>query len=106
LTAPTTLVVAPMSSSPMADPAPTTGESTDRRDRRRERKRRTGRRGVGIVASVLVVAAVALLAVDVVRLGGGDKPSLAGTVHASGGDESPAAPTTAGARSCRPLPPT
>jgi hypothetical protein len=87
----------------MADSAPTTGDSPHRRDRRRDRKRRTVRRVVGIVGSVLLIAAVALLAVDVVRLGGGDKPSLAGTVHASGNDESPAATTTTGARSCRPI---
>ena len=88
----------------MADPAPTTGDTPDRRDRRRDRKRRTVRRVVGIAGTVLVIAAVALLAVDVVRLGGGDTPSLAGTVHASGtDDESPAATTTTGARNCRPL---
>ena len=71
----------------MADPAPTTGDTPARRDRRRDRKRRQVRRIAGIVGAVLVVAAVALLAVDVVRLGGGDKPSLAGTVHVSGNDD-------------------
>jgi uncharacterized protein len=87
----------------MADPAPTTGDTPDRRDRRRDRKRRKVRRVVGIVAAVLAIAAAALLAADVVRLGGGE-PSLAGTVRASGNDdESPAATTTTGARNCRPL---
>jgi hypothetical protein len=86
----------------MAEPAPPAGDTPDRRDRRRDRKRRQLRRVLGIVGAALVVAAVALLAVDVVRLG--DAPSLAGTVHASGnGDESPAATTTTGARNCRPL---
>jgi len=88
----------------MAEPAPTTGDTPARRDRRRHRKRRQARRVVGIVGAVLVIAAVALLAVDVVRLGGGDKPSLAGTLRASGNDDdSPAATTTTGARNCRPL---
>jgi hypothetical protein len=87
----------------MDDSAPTPGDTPHRRERRRDRKRRTIRRVVGIVGGVLLVAAVALLAVDVVRLGG-DTPSLAGTVHASSRDHRPAAPTTTtAARDCRPL---
>src|SRR5262245_12220906 len=88
----------------MADSSPTTGDTPDRRDRRRERKPRPSRRVLGTVAVGRLVAAVAVLAVDVVRLGD-DTPSLAGTVHASGsGDESAAAATTTtGVRNCRPL---
>ncbi|HEY3671780.1 MAG TPA: DUF459 domain-containing protein [Acidimicrobiia bacterium] len=87
----------------MADPATTPGDTPDRRDRRRDAKRRRGRRAVSVVGSVLLVAAVGLLATDMVRFGG-DKPSLAGTIQATGSDdESPAATTTTGARNCRPL---
>ena len=89
----------------MADPATTPGESPDRRDRRRDRKRRRGRRIAGIVGSVLLFAAAALIATDMVRLSGEDKPSLAGTVHATGSDDgdSRSVTTTTGARNCRPL---
>jgi len=88
----------------MADPATTPGDSPDRRDRRRDRKRQRVRRVVSIVAGVLLVAAVIVFAVDGVRLGGDDTPSLAGTVHASDRrDDSIAATTTTGARECRRL---
>ena len=81
-----------------------TGDSPDRRDRRRDRNRQQARRVVGIVAGVLAVAAVALVASDLVRLSGEDKPSLAGTVQVTRNDgESRAATTTTGTRSCRPL---
>src|SRR5829696_8873006 len=89
----------------MADPASTPGDSPHRREQRRHRNRRRNRRVVGVlgsVAAVLVVAAVALLAIDVVRLGGSDSPSLAGTVPPPTAD-SPAATTTTGPRDCRPL---
>ncbi len=67
--------------------------------------RRRGRRIAGIVGTVLVIAAVALVATDMVRLSGEDKPSLAGTIHATGSehDGSPGATATTGARDCRPL---
>jgi hypothetical protein len=54
---------------------------------------------------VLLVAAVALVATDMVRLSGEDKPSLAGTIQATGSnDDAPAAATTTtGVRDCRPL---
>ena len=88
----------------MADPATPPGDSPDRRDRRRDRNRQQARRVVGIVAGVLAVAAVALVASDLVRLSGEDKPSLAGTVQVTRNDgESRAATTTTGTRSCRPL---
>ena len=49
-------------------------------------------------------AAAALIATDMVRLSGEDKPSLAGTIHVSGSDdEASAVTTTTGARNCRPL---
>ena len=77
-----------------------TGDSPVRRDRRRDRRRQQARRIAGIVAGVLAVAAVALVASDLVRLGGEDKPSLAGTVQVTSDDvESPAVTTTTGARS-------
>jgi hypothetical protein len=54
--------------------------------------------------AVRVVAAIALVAFDVVHVGGADKPSAAGTVHAAGESASVRqATTTTGARSCRPL---
>jgi hypothetical protein len=88
----------------MADPAPTTGDTPDRRDRRRDRKRRVLRRVLGIAGTMLVVAAVALLAFDVVRFGATAPSLAAGTVHASEhDDESPSATTTTGVRNCRPL---
>jgi hypothetical protein len=89
----------------MADSANTPGETPRRRDRRRERRRRRVRRVVGIVGGVLVVVAVVLLALDVVRLGGDDRPSLAGTVRTPDAhDASPASvTTTTSARDCRPL---
>jgi hypothetical protein len=88
----------------MADPATTPGDSSHRRDRRRDRRRQRVRRVVSVVAVVLVVVAGALVAFDVVRLGGDERPSLAGTVHALGNDDAPvAATTTTGARNCRRL---
>ncbi len=87
----------------MVDPATSPGESPDRRDRRRDRKRRRARKVVGIVTGVLAVAAVVLVASDLVRLSGEDKPSLAGTVETTV-DRGPSnATTTTGARDCRPL---
>ncbi len=87
----------------MADPATPPGDSPVRRDRRRDRRRQRVRRIAGIVAGVLAVAAVALVASDLVRLSGEDKPSLAGTVQVTRDVESPAVTTTTGARSCRRL---
>lgn len=75
----------------------------DRRDRRRDRRRRRARKVVGIVTGVLAIAAVALVASDLVRLSGEDKPSLAGTVETTV-DRGPShATTTTGARDCRKL---
>jgi hypothetical protein len=88
----------------MADPASSPGDSPDRRDRRRDRKRQHWRRVVGIIASVLAVAVVALIASDLVRLSGEDKPSLAGTVETTvGRGNAHSVTTTTGARNCRPL---
>src|SRR6476661_1092923 len=87
----------------MADPATPPGDSPARRDRRRDRNRQRTRRVASIVVGTLAVAAVALVASDLVRLSGEDKPSLAGTVQTTVDRERPAATTTTGARSCRPL---
>src|SRR4249919_3709063 len=88
----------------MADPATAPGDTPDRRDRRRDAQRRRGRRIAGIVGTVLVVIAGLVVALDLVRLGGGDTPSLAGTIHAPRRDTaSDAVTTTTGARQCRPL---
>jgi hypothetical protein len=88
----------------MADPDTSTGATSDRRDRRRDRQRRRVRRVLSVVGAVVVVAALVVIAFDIVRFGGDDKPSLAGTTHDFGrDDESPAATTTTGTRDCRPL---
>ncbi|HLM16984.1 MAG TPA: DUF459 domain-containing protein, partial [Acidimicrobiia bacterium] len=95
----------------MANSATTPGDSPARRDLhrdlRRDRRRRRSRRIAGVVGAVLLLGAVALVATDVVRLSGEDKPSIAGTIHETASDDGPAAPgaatTTTGARDCRPL---
>jgi hypothetical protein len=89
----------------MADPASPTGATPERRERRRHRSRRRIRRAATVAAAIVVVAAVALVAFDVVRVGGGDKPSAAGTVQAvhDGPVRHPATTTTTAARTCRPL---
>ncbi len=88
----------------MADAETPTGASSDRRDRRRDRTRRRARRIAGGVGTFLLIAAFLLFALDVVRLGGDDKPSLANTATDFGrDDEAPAATTTTGTRDCRPL---
>ena len=78
----------------MADPATGAATSADRRNRRNERRRRRGRRVVGILASLAILAGFVLLATDAVRFGGSDTPSLAGTVHAEGGQSAAATVTT------------
>lgn len=88
----------------MADPAAPPGDSSDRRARRRDRRRQQWRRGLGIGAGVVAVAAVALLASDLVRISGQDKPSLAGTVQTTVARGNPhPVTTTTGVRDCRPL---
>ncbi len=88
----------------MADPTTSSEESSDRRDRRRDRKRQRARRVAGIVAGVVAVVAVGVIASDLVRLSGEDKPSLAGTVETTVARTNPrAVTTTTGARNCRPL---
>src|SRR5256885_8311473 len=77
---------------------------TARRHRRNERRRQRIKRAAAIVAGVAVFAGFVLLATDLVRIGGDETPSLAGTVHASdtrGFD--PTASTSAPARQCRTL---
>ncbi len=89
----------------MADPAPRADAPTDRRNRRSERRRRRLRQIVVLVGSFALLAAFALLATDLVRFGGGAKPSLAGTVHTGGGGSAaPTASTAAvAANPCRTL---
>lgn len=84
----------------MADPAHPPGDS-HRRDRRRELKRQRTRRVFSVVGMVVVLLAFVLVATDLVRFGGDDKPSLASPVAASVGAH--AATTTTGARNCRAL---
>ena len=89
----------------MSDPAPTTDASADRRDRRRDRSRRRLRRILGVVAGIALIAGVAVVMTDMVRLGGDERPSLAGTVQRVGQrrPRRAAVTTTTGARNCRPL---
>jgi hypothetical protein len=91
----------------MADPATSPEESPRRRDRRRDRKRQRARRVAGTVVGIVAVAAVALIASDLIRLSGEDKPSLAGTVETTtiARSQARAVTSTTGARHCRPLTP-
>ncbi len=66
----------------MADPA-TSADAPSGRRRRRERRKRRLRRIAATIATIAVLAGFVLLATDVVRFGGDEKPLLAGTVHAS-----------------------
>jgi hypothetical protein len=86
----------------MADPDTGADAPPERRHRRNERDRRLLRRIVAGVAGVAVVVAFVLLATDVVRFGGRDTPSVAGTIHARGVDDDPATvTTTAEGKRCR-----
>lgn len=78
----------------MADPATGADASSDRRNRRSERKRRRVKRIAAIVAAIALLAGFVLLATDVVRFGGGQKPSLAATVHSDGGQTTAATTVT------------
>ncbi len=87
----------------MADPAPRADAPSDRRDRRTRRRRRRLRQVLAIIASIAALAAFALVATDLVRFGGGERPSLAGTVQP--GDVATASTTTTKAETshCRTL---
>jgi hypothetical protein len=88
----------------MAEPASGADAHLDRRHRRNERRRRQIRRVLGVVASCALFIGFVLVATDVVRFGGGDKPSLANTVEAApGGAAATATPSTIAARPCRAL---
>jgi len=87
----------------MADPATEPDASTGRRHRRDERRRRRIRRAVAVVAALAVLAGFVLLATDAVRFGGGDTPSLANTIHESGGEATPTTSTAVTAKQCRTL---
>jgi len=89
----------------MADPAPRADALPDRRDRRGLRRRRRLRKIVVVFASLTAFAAFAAFATDLVRIGSGQRPSLAGAVH-TGGAETPstsAAVTSTTASRCRAL---
>jgi hypothetical protein len=88
----------------MAEPASGADAQLDRRHRRNERRRRKIRRVLGVVASCALFIGFVLVATDVVRFGGGDKPSLANTVEAGPGSAAAkATPSTIAARPCRAL---
>jgi hypothetical protein len=86
----------------MADPATEPDAPTGRRHRRDERRRRRIRRVFAVVAGSAVLAGFVLLATDAVRFGG-DTPSLANTIHASGGEATPTTSTAVTAKQCRTL---
>jgi hypothetical protein len=87
----------------MADPASRADAPSDRRDRRRHRSRRRVRSVAVVVASIVGLVGFVLVATDSVRFGGGDRPSLAGTVPA-GRDAAPTpTSTTTAVNRCRTL---
>src|SRR5262245_22139543 len=99
-----------MANDPMADPHTGADAPPERRQRRSERKRRSEgkrrrlRRVVASVAAVAVAVVFVLLATDTVRFSGGEKPSLAGTIHAGGAEDDPATvTTTVDGKRCRTL---
>jgi hypothetical protein len=66
----------------MVDPEPRADASSTRRDRRAQRVRRRWRAAATGVTVALLVIGFGLVITDVVRFGGGDRPSLARTVEA------------------------
>jgi hypothetical protein len=88
----------------MADPETDADASSDRRNRRAERRRRRFQRIAATVAAFALLAGFVLVATDVVRFGGDEKPSLAGTVHPAGGNAAATVTTTKSSKvQCRPL---
>ncbi len=87
----------------MDDPSPLPDAHLTRRDRRAHRTRRRWRRVATIVATVAVVVAFGLVATETVRIGGDDRPSLAGTVSTPEPSRSPSSTTstTIPGRTCR-----
>ena len=93
-----------MANDPMADPHTGADAPPERRQRRSERKQRRLRRVLASVATVAVAVVFVLLATDTVRVSGGEKPSLAGTIHAGGAQAAPATvTTTVDGKRCRTL---
>ena len=93
-----------MANDPMADPHTGADAPPERRQRRSERKQRRLRRILASVATVAVAVVFVLLATDTVRVSGGEKPSLAGTIHAGGAQVAPATvTTTVDGKRCRTL---
>jgi uncharacterized protein len=90
----------------MADPASRADAPPDRRDRRSQRKRRRLRQTAVVITSILALAAFALLATDLVRVGSGERPSLAGTVPSGGAATTSSTTTAAETPPCRTLSPT
>ncbi|MDQ1431396.1 MAG: uncharacterized protein QOF40_1998 [Actinomycetota bacterium] len=87
----------------MADPATDADASSGRRHRRDERRRRRFQRIAATVAAFALLAGFVLIATDSVRFGGDERPSLAGTVHAAGGNTATVTTTKRSKVQCRPL---
>jgi uncharacterized protein len=87
----------------MADPAPRADAHSDRRERRTRRRRHRLRQVLAIIASLAALAAFTLIATDLVRLGGGERPSLAGTVLPGEVDTASTTTTAAETSLCRAL---
>jgi hypothetical protein len=88
----------------MADPA-TRADAPSRRRRHRERRKRRLRRIAATIATIVLLAGFVLVATDVVRFGGNEKPLLAGTAHPVGEtpDDTPTGSTVVNTRPCRTL---
>jgi hypothetical protein len=89
----------------MAEPESGADAHLDRRHRRSQRKNARIRRGIALGAAIAVVVGVVLVATDLVRIGGSDTPSIAGTLHQGAGSGAVAAntPSTTTAENCRAL---
>jgi hypothetical protein len=78
----------------MDDPSSLPDAHVTRRDRRAHRSRRRWRRGATIVAGIALLVGFGLVVTETVRFGGGERPSLAGTVAAPGATRAPSSSTT------------
>lgn len=84
----------------MVDPAPGSGTHASRRERRAHRTRTRWRRVAAFTATAAIVIGVGLVATETVRLGGTERPSLAGTVSTTEQHATPSTTTTP-VRPCR-----
>src|SRR5262245_59360384 len=84
----------------MVDPAPGSGTPASRRERRAHRTRTRWRRVAAFTATAAIVIGVGLVATETVRLGGTERPSLAGTVSTTEQHATPSTTTTP-VRPCR-----